>query len=152
MLGYYCSKRSKSRKTPMMMICEIFWSYKTKLSNSNNEKEGRNRKQNMYIVKVVLVFVILVFRFENWFDLLWEKTVRMPIATNNWDPHWNKVEKYLWKLQGGPRHFIFMLANCAELHNYTYVLKKQHPKIMSRAGLYKNGLWSFNFGILTWWF
>ena len=28
------------------MICEIFWSYKTELSNSNNEKEERKQNQN----------------------------------------------------------------------------------------------------------
>ena len=43
-----------------------------------------------------------------------------------------RKEKYLWKLQGGPRHFIFMLANCAELHNYTYL---KSSTLKSRVGL-----------------
>ena len=74
--------------------------------------------------------------FFNWFDTIgW---VRMPIETNNWDVECRylreqvRKEKYLWKLQGGPRHFIFMLANCAELHNYTYL---KSSTLKSRVGL-----------------
>ena len=93
MLKYYCSKRSKSRKTPMM-ICEIFWSYKTKLSSSNCEKVERKKNSipSLLIMRHLGIYFLQLSQNFTWDCLL--ISVFLPVFTSLIVLFWSLEQLY----------------------------------------------------------